>query len=139
MRNVHLWLDHSVENLGCRWSKHTCWRSFHTFRHGGPVEETENTTEHKCDLPCKSFLGPSFPRKISELIHSRTTDSSHFCPAFSQVVHQELSKQRRAVDGLDNMIGGMGKSRLRLGEASTWTPGGHTVGRDWRQRLGSCR
>ena len=83
--------------------------------------------------------GPSFPRKISELIHSSTTDSSHFCPAFSQVVHQELSKQRRAVDGLDNMIGGMGKSRLRLGEASTWTPGGHNVGRDWRQRLGSCR
>ena len=26
--NVHLWLDHSGENLGWRWSKHTCWRSF---------------------------------------------------------------------------------------------------------------
>ena len=60
VRNVHLWLDHSGDNLGCRWSKHTCWRSFHTVRHDGPVEETENTTEHKCDLPCKSFLGPPF-------------------------------------------------------------------------------
>ena len=87
---------------------------------------------------CKSFLGPSFPSNISELIHSSNTDSSHFCPAFSHVVDQELSKQRRAVDCLDNMIGRMGKGRLKLREASTWAPGGHNVGRDWRQRLGSC-
>ena len=75
---------------------------------------------------------------VAEMIHSSNTDSSHFCPVFSHVVDQELSKQRRAVDCLDNMIGRMGKGRLKLREASIWAPGGHNVGRDWRQRLGSC-